>query len=45
MRLFGFHLPEILLTGAIGLLKSFLFAILCAAITGGLIRLGIRLKL
>ncbi len=45
MRLFGFHLPEILLTGVIGLLKSFLFAILCAVITGGLIRLGIRLKL
>ena len=44
-RLIGFHLPEVLLTGGLGLLKSFLFAILCAVITGGLIRLGIRLKL
>lgn len=44
-RLIGFHLPEVLLTGGIGLLKSFLFAILCAIITGGLIRMGIRLKL
>ena len=41
----GFSLPDILLTGGIGLFKSFLFAILCAMITGGLIRLGIRLKL
>lgn len=45
MRLIGLHLPDILLTGVVGLLKSFLFAILCAIITGGLIRLGIRLKL
>ena len=44
-RLIGFHLPDVLLTGGIGLIKSFLFAILCAIITGGLIRLGIRLKL
>ena len=45
MRFIGLHLPEVMLTGGIGLLKSFLFAILCAIITGGLIRLGIRLKL
>ena len=44
-RLIGFHLPDIMLTGGVGLIKSFLFAILCAIITGGLIRLGIRLKL
>ena len=44
-RLIGLHLPDVLLTGGIGLIKSFLFAILCAVSTGGLIRLGIRLKL
>lgn len=44
-RFVGFHLPEVLLTGGIGLIKSLLFAILCAIITGGLIRMGIRLKL
>jgi hypothetical protein len=44
-RLLGVHLPDILLTDGIGLLKSCLFALLCAVITGGLIRLGIRLKL
>ncbi|MEQ9437841.1 MAG: DUF5009 domain-containing protein [Cyclobacteriaceae bacterium] len=45
MRLFGLHLPEVLLAGSIGLLKSFLFALLCVAVTGGLTRLGVRLKL
>jgi predicted acyltransferase len=45
MRLIGLHLPDVLLTGGIGLIKSFLFAVLCAVITGGLIRLGLRLKL
>lgn len=44
-RFIGIHLPEVMLSGVAGLLKSFLFAILCAVITGGLIRLGIRLKL
>jgi heparan-alpha-glucosaminide N-acetyltransferase len=44
-RFVGFNLPEVLLTGGVGLMKSFLFAILCAVITGGLIRMGIRLKL
>ena len=39
------HLPEALLTGNIGLLKSVLFALLCTLITGLLIRLGIRMKL
>jgi heparan-alpha-glucosaminide N-acetyltransferase len=39
------HLPEILVTGGIGLLKSVIFALLCVTVTGLLIRLGIRLKL
>lgn len=41
----GIHLPDMLLTGGVGLIKSFLFAIFCAVITGGLIKIGIRLKL
>lgn len=41
----GIHLPEVVLVGGIGLLKSFLFALLCVAITGGLNRIGVRLKL
>jgi heparan-alpha-glucosaminide N-acetyltransferase len=45
MQLIHIHLPEALLTGGIGLVKSILFALLCAVITGVLIRLGIRLKL
>jgi heparan-alpha-glucosaminide N-acetyltransferase len=44
-RILPVHLPEIVLTGFIGLLKSFLFAMLCAYITGILIRMGIRLKI
>lgn len=44
-RLLGIGLPDFMLTGGVGLLKSFLFALLCVFITGGLIRLGIRLKL
>lgn len=45
MRLVGIHLPDAILVGGIGLLKSFLFAILCAVITGWLTKGGIRLKL
>lgn len=45
MRFTGLHLPEMLLVGFVGLIKSFLFAILCAVVTGFLIRWGIRLKL
>ncbi|MGA0557870.1 DUF5009 domain-containing protein [Larkinella sp. VNQ87] len=41
----GIHLPEIVLTGGIGLLKSFLFALLCVGLTGLLNKAGIRLKL
>lgn len=44
-RLLGLHPPELFLTGALGLLKSFLFAILCAQITGLLIRAGVQMKL
>ncbi len=43
--LLGIHLPAVLLIGGIGLIKSFLFALLCAVITGWLIKAGIRLKL
>ncbi|RAK02326.1 putative acyltransferase [Larkinella arboricola] len=41
----GIHLPQLLLTGGIGLLKSFLFALLCVWITRLLGKAGIRLKL
>ncbi len=44
-RLVGIHLPDFLLTDGVGLIKSFLFAVLCALITGWLIRFGLRLKL
>ncbi len=44
-RALGIHLPEVILIGGVGLLKSFLFALLCAVITGWLIKLGIRLKI
>lgn len=44
-NLLGIDLPQVMLTGGIGLLKSFLFAVLCALITGWLIKLGIRLRL
>lgn len=39
------HLPEAILIGGVGLLKSFLFALLCVFITGRLNQLGVRLKL
>ena len=38
-------LPEVLRTGGVGLLKTFLFAMLCVAVTGLLIRVGVRMKL
>ena len=44
-QILSIHLPPALLTGGIGLVKSFLFAILCVAITGALIRIGVRMKL
>ncbi|MGF7218420.1 hypothetical protein GGR92_004597 [Spirosoma lacussanchae] len=39
------HLPDWLLIGGVGLLKSLLFALLCAWATGRLNKAGIRLKL
>ena len=44
-RSLGIGLPDFMLTGGVGLLKSFLFAMLCVLITGGLIRAGLRMKL
>jgi heparan-alpha-glucosaminide N-acetyltransferase len=41
----GIHLPDFLLVGGVGLLKSLLFALLCVAITRQLSKVGIRLKL
>ena len=38
-------LPEVLRTGSIGLIKTLLFATLCVAVTGILIRIGVRMKL
>ncbi len=43
--LLNLRLPEVLVTGGIGLFKSFLFTMLCVMITGVLIRLGVRLRL
>lgn len=45
VRLTGAYLPDALLTGGVGLLKSLLFAILCVVITGLLNRTGVKLKL
>ncbi|MBW8880877.1 MAG: DUF5009 domain-containing protein [Asticcacaulis sp.] len=39
------NMPEAMVTGGPGLVKSFLFALLCVFIVGGLSRLGVRLKL
>jgi len=41
----GIKLPEFLLTGIPGLMKSFLFALLCVWITRMIALLGVRLKL
>ena len=40
-----FHYPEWMITGAVGLLKSFLLALLCVYITRLLNRAGVKLKL
>lgn len=45
IRMLGIHLPDVMLTGGIGLLKSLLFAVLCAVITGWLSKRGVRIKL
>lgn len=44
-EILNIHLPDVLLTGGIGLFKSFLFALFCVFITGLLVRLGVRMKL
>jgi heparan-alpha-glucosaminide N-acetyltransferase len=41
----GIHLPEFMLVGMVGLLKSFLFALLCVGVTWLLSKRGVRLKL
>ncbi|HEX8039705.1 MAG TPA: DUF5009 domain-containing protein [Chryseosolibacter sp.] len=45
VRGLGFHFPDFMLNDGVGLFKSFLFALLCAQITGLLIRGGLRMKL
>lgn len=45
MALVSFHLPDILTTGIIGLVKSLVFSLLIIWITGGLNRLGVNLKI
>jgi hypothetical protein len=44
-RILHIHLPWFLLTGGIGLLKSIVFALFCAFVTGVLIRVGVKLKI
>lgn len=44
-RVLQIHYPEWLITGGVGLLKSFLFALLCVALTRLLNKSGVRLKL
>lgn len=44
-RALGISLPDFMLDGAVGLLKSFLFALLCVLITGLLLKAGVRLRL
>lgn len=41
----GWQLPDVLLTGWVGLLKTFLFALVCVAAAGQLARQGVKLKL
>jgi predicted acyltransferase len=41
----GFRWPEAVITGGVGLLKSFLLALLCVFITGLLNKAGVKLKL
>ena len=41
----GFRWPEAVISGGAGLLKSFLLALICVIITGGLNRAGVKLKL
>jgi len=45
MALVSFHLPDVLTTGIVGLIKSLVFSLLIIWITGGLNRLGVNLKI
>jgi predicted acyltransferase len=45
LRAVHFHWPDPIITGGVGLLKSFLLAILCVNIAGWLNKVGIKLKL
>jgi hypothetical protein len=45
MDMVSLDLPEPLLTGGGGLVKSLVFALICVWMAGGLRRIGIRLKL
>lgn len=45
LRLSGVTLPAFMLDGGPGLLKSFLFAMLCVGITALLIRMGVKVRL
>jgi predicted acyltransferase len=44
-QILNIHLPDALVSGGMGLFKSFLFALFCVYLTGILIRLGVRMKL
>ncbi|ESQ74535.1 DUF5009 domain-containing protein [Asticcacaulis sp. AC402] len=41
----GLTLPDLLVTGGVGLVKSLVFALICVWVAGGLSRLGVKLKL
>lgn len=44
-RAINLHWPDVIITGAAGLLKSFLLALFCVIITGLLNKAGVKLKL
>ena len=45
IRVSGFHWPEAMITGGVGLLKSLLLALFCVFVAGQLNRAGVKLKL
>ncbi len=45
VRFTGIHWPDFMLTGGVGLIKSFAFALLCVFIAGFLGKRGVQLKL
>lgn len=44
-RVTGFQFPDFMLEGTLGLLKSFIYALMCIYIAGALNRFGVRLKI